>query len=120
MQTFKKIGIKSFVKFNVYYMGIIGLFQGVIMFLFSMFTKQVANSFGATGMETNAFSGFGIGLLIGPPLLYAFMGLIFGYIGGFIINTVLKLSGGIDIEFGDADVTEAEVLVDKDQSVKSD
>lgn len=109
MKTFKKIGIKSFVKFNVYYMGIIGIITGLFTGLPVLLFGQAASNFGDGQFGAGMGAGFGIGMLIGTPLVYAFFGLIFGYIGGFIINLILKLSGGIDIEFGDGIVEEAEV-----------
>ena len=104
MRTFKKIGIKSFVKFNVFYMGLIGLIGGVLTGIPVLLFGNAASSFTESGFGAGIGSAAGIGILIGTPLLYAFMGLIFGYIGGFILNLVLKLSGGIQVEMVDTEI----------------
>jgi len=114
VRKFKKVGVKSFAKFNAFYMGLIGLIGGV-------FTGIPALLFGGSGMfDKMGFgddmgSGFGIGLLIGTPLVYALIGLIAGYIGGAIINLVLKISGGIDVEVVDVEtkVEPASVVEEK-------
>ncbi len=101
MRIFKKIGIKSFAKFNALYMGLLGLIMGLAIGLPTLIMGQNANTFGEESLAANFGGGFGWAVLIGAPLLYALMGLLVGFIGGAIINLVLKLSGGIKVEIVD-------------------
>lgn len=94
MRVFKKIGVRSLARFNLYYMGIVGLIIGAIVGLPTLF-------FGITsGFWTGNFNRVfrGLALLVGMPVFYGFLGLVFGYVGGYVINYVLKLSGGIRFE----------------------
>ena len=106
MKVFKKVGVKSFAKFN--YMGVMGLvfglFAGVPILLFGPYS----NEFGA-GMGRI----MGLAFLIGAPLFYGVMGLVFGYLGGLLLNFILKISSGIEMEFEDGRATEVSEKEDK-------
>jgi len=94
LKVFKKVGVKSFAKFNLYYMGTMGLFFGLIagvpMLLLGPFSGEFGSGFGRA---------MGLAFLIGAPLFYGVMGLVFGFLGGVVINFILKISGGIEMEF---------------------
>jgi len=96
LKVLKKIDVRSFVKFYFYYMAIVGfiasLFVAVPMLIFGSFSGDFANNFG---------SAFRLIVIVVVPVFYGLMGLIFGYVGAIIINFILKISGGIEMEFAD-------------------
>jgi hypothetical protein len=108
LKVFKKVGVKSFAKFNLYYMGIMGLFFGLVagipMLLFGPSSGEFGSGFGRV---------MGLAFLIGAPLFYGVMGLVFGYLGGLIFNFILKISGGIEFEMEEGTITAATVKGDK-------
>jgi hypothetical protein len=66
---------------------ILGFIGGVIFCVTSLFTRT----------DPGALA-FGIGAVIGFPLLYGVMGFIFGAVFAWIYNVVAKRVGGIEIE----------------------
>lgn len=74
--------------------------MGLIMGFITAIATLFGSSLGAEGSwGVGAFGGVLAIILV--PLLYALMGLIFGYIGGFIINLALKITKGIKYETGE-------------------
>ncbi len=71
---------------------IIGLFFAAFGSLMQQFETE----------ETSGLSAmFGVSSLILFPLLYGFIGLLAGMIGGFLYNVIARWVGGIRIELGE-------------------
>jgi len=66
---------------------IFGFIGGVIFCVTSLFTQTQAGAL-----------AFGIGAVIGFPILYGAMGFVFGAVFAWIYNVVAKRVGGIEIE----------------------
>ncbi|MFC1755832.1 hypothetical protein ACFLZK_00350 [Patescibacteria group bacterium] len=114
MRKLKKIGLKSFVKFNVFYAGFMGLIFGLIGGIPMLLFGGANTFFGDADVGMGMGSGFGIATIIGAPLVYGLMGLVGGFIGGLLLNFILKLSGGIDVEVVDvAPVVEATLVAEE-------
>ena len=75
---------------------IAGILTGIPVLLGTTFRTEGGNAIGA-GMG----SLFGIAFLIGAPLFYGLLGAAVGFIGGHILNFILKLTGGVDFEIED-------------------
>jgi|GEM_PF-5644148 len=99
VKVLKKVDVKSFAKFNLYYMGIIGLAVGLATGIPMLYIGVRSGHMGIAWLAA----------LVGLTLFYALMGLLFGYAGGALINFILKLSDGVKFEMEDGE-TEAKVI----------
>ena len=102
MRKVKKINILSFVKFQVFLMGSVGLLLG-IWYSFGGLIIDILVSTGwlsSTAMETPGLSEgtlLAFGALIGMPAIFMGFGLITGFMGGLMYQWYYKKVGGIQV-----------------------
>jgi len=98
--TIRRFGVLSVGKMHGLLMFIMGLIIGVIYGLIFI-VLGAATSLGvgrdatAAGVSSVAV---GIGMMIGIPIMYGFLGFIMGVIGALIYNGVAGIIGGIKFE----------------------
>jgi|SRR3989344_7354244 len=98
MAKLKKIGVWSLAKLQAIIMAIVGFFAGLFFWGISTLLGGAA---GFGGMPPS-YSMFGMGgaiLIIGMPILYGLMGLVFGALGAVVYNLVAGWVGGLELEF---------------------
>jgi len=98
----KRIGVLSLAKtYGVMglIMGlVIALVYGVIFFVFGSLTGE-SLEFGA--FDSGLMKTFGVVFIVAIPFIYAIFGFISGTLGALGLNVILKITGGIELEFGD-------------------
>ena len=96
----KRIGVLSMAKAY----GVMGLIMGLVIaliyggmfFILGSLSEELTSS---AGLEAGLLSGFGIFAIFAIPIIYAVMGFFGGAIGAIGFNIVMKITGGIELEF---------------------
>lgn len=103
MQKLKKLGVMSVAKVYGLLGVVFGLIVGIALALFGA-------AFSGTGIEgtgiqpytvadgSNLVAGFGLAAIIIAPIVYGVLFFIMGAVGAFIINIILGITKGIEIE----------------------
>jgi hypothetical protein len=80
--------------------GLLSLIMVPFMLTFMALGSFAARSHGGAGAPALPLMfGMGIGFMVMLPLLYAFLGFIFGILGAFLYNLLAKWIGGFALEF---------------------
>src|SRR5215470_8389600 len=98
--TIRRFGVVSVGKMYGLLMFIMGLIIGVIYgLIFIVFGAATSIGMGRDATAAGVSSVvIGIGMMIGIPLMYGFLGLIMGMIGALIYNAVAGVIGGVKFE----------------------
>lgn len=100
MKIIRSFGVVSVGKY-------LGILYGMLGLVFGVIYGGILMIAGAIGLASNSegggmLGGMGIGggllAMIGAPLLYGFLGFVFGLLGTLLANLALKFSGGLEIE----------------------
>lgn len=99
--TIRRFGVFSVAKMYGLLMFIFGLIFGVLYGLFFILFGAAMSAMG-TGRETTAGGAssvvIGIVMMIGIPIMYAFIGFIMGAIGALVYNALAGIIGGVKFE----------------------
>jgi len=96
----KKIAPLQTGKMLAAFYGLLSLIFMPFVLVFMALGSFAARSHGSEGVPPlPVMFGMGIGFLIFLPVLYAFLGFIFGVFGAFIYNLLAKWIGGFEMEF---------------------
>jgi hypothetical protein len=117
MRVLTRIGMFSLAKFMGLTMAAMSLVVGVVYGLMLVMMGALGALGAITGGADNALlaggAGFGmsvvlaLGMVVGLPLIYGFFGFTIGLLYAFIINVVLRFTGGLEFEVRDAAGTAA-------------
>ena len=96
----KRIGVMSMAKAY----GVMGLIMGfVIALIYGVIFfvgKSLAGEFSSfEGFESGLLQTYGVVFIVAIPAIYAIFGFISGALAALGFNVVLKISGGIELEF---------------------
>jgi hypothetical protein len=96
MRKIKKFEPVSVMRVSAVCYAVLGLLEGAIFAAVFSFVPFAAPNAG----NMPRFMGplFGVGALIGFPILFAVMGAIFGGLGAVIYNLTARFVGGIEVE----------------------
>jgi len=75
---------------------VIALVYGIIFFLGSSIAEEFSSF---EGLNNNLIQTYGSILIFAIPVIYAALGFLFGAISALGLNTIMKISGGIELEF---------------------
>jgi hypothetical protein len=78
--------------------GAMGLIFIPFFGIFALIGAFAPNNANMPPFSGAAFAGFGIGMMILFPLIYALMGFVIGIVGAAIYNLFAKWIGGIEVE----------------------
>ena len=98
----KRIGVMSMAKAY----GVMGLVMGlvialvyaVIFFIGGSLAKEFSSF---EGFESGFVQAYGVIVILAIPVIYAILGFISGAVAALGFNVVLKITGGIELEFGE-------------------
>lgn len=98
----KRIGVMSMAKAY----GVMGLVMGLVIALvygvIFFVGRSLAGEFSSfEGFESGFLQAYGIVFILAIPFIYAIFGFISGAIAALGFNVVLKITGGIELEFGE-------------------
>jgi hypothetical protein len=99
--TIRRFGVVSVGKMHGLLMFIMGLIIGVLYGLFFIIFGAAATLGGGGDNATVAgvsSVAIGVGMMIGIPLMYGFLGFVMGMIGALIYNAVAGIIGGVKFE----------------------
>lgn len=104
MQKITQVGVISFAKVSGMSGVLIGLIVGVIYGGILILMGLIG--VGAGGQQGAGIAAFGIGgglaIMIAAPIAYGVFSFVFGLIYALIINVVLKMAGGLELEIQQA------------------
>lgn len=104
MNKLKKINTLSFAKFQALLMGLTGVLFGILysfggLFIDTLVSLEIVSPELASTPGLSFGTVLAFGALIGMPLLFAFIGFLFGIIEALLFNLVAKRFGGIQVPF---------------------
>ena len=104
MNKLKKINTLSFAKFQALLMGLTGVLFGILysfggLFIDTLVSLEILSPELASTPGLSFGTVLAFGALIGMPLLFAFLGFLFGIIEALLFNLVAKRFGGIQVPF---------------------
>jgi hypothetical protein len=104
MNKLKKINTLSFAKFQALLMGLTGVLFGILysfggLFIDTLVSLEIVSPELASTPGLSFGTVLAFGALIGMPLLFAFLGFLFGIIEALLFNLVAKRFGGIQVPF---------------------
>ncbi|MGD0711016.1 MAG: DUF3566 domain-containing protein [Bacteroidales bacterium] len=101
MKEIVKIRVSSCARVLALAMLIIGFFAGIFAAFFSITPERDAF---CLKEFCPIYSGLGFWAIIIFPIVYAIIGLIYGGLGAIFYNIIARWTGGIEIDFKDADI----------------
>lgn len=104
MNKLKKINTLSFAKFQALLMGLTGVLFGILysfggLFIDTLVSLEIVSPELASTPGLSFGTVLAFGALIGMPLLFVFIGFLFGIIEALLFNLVAKRFGGIQVPF---------------------
>ncbi len=98
----KRIGVMSMAKAY----GVMGLVMGLVIALVYGVIFFVGGSLAGEfpsfeGFESGFVQAYGMVVILAIPVIYAILGFISGAVAALGFNVILKITGGIELEFGD-------------------
>lgn len=100
--TIRRFGVISVAKMYGFIMFIFGLIFGVLYGLILILFGAAMTAASSEGLNTAAGGVssvvMGLGIMIGMPVIYGFLGFIMGAIGALIYNTLAGIVGGVKFE----------------------
>ncbi len=104
MNKLKKINTLSFAKFQALLMGLTGVLFGILysfggLLIDTLVSLEIVSPELASTPGLSFGTVLAFGALIGMPLLFVFIGFLFGIIEALLFNLVAKRFGGIQVPF---------------------
>ena len=87
------------VKYGVITGLLMALLTFVIFLIMFLFTSLIGVSMADDAFGAGAILGGGVVMIVVGPIIYFIFGFVFGLIGAFLLNVILKRTNGLTMEF---------------------